>query len=258
MLSIATVFIFSGTGCEIKNKSNASSVRSDGEIDFAGISDIKERKQAFFNYLAPIVIKRNQEILRDRKRLSDYISEYKEGGKLSSRDQHWILDKARSYKVFHDQSAVQVLDEENTAQILAELKLRIDVVPVAMALAQAAKESGWGTSRFAQDANNFYGQRCYRPGCGIVPIGRKENQKFEVRKFASPVDSVRSYIKNLNSLWAYNDFRRIRATMRADGKPLTGISLVKELGKYSERGESYIRDIVSLIEYNRHMIDRAM
>jgi len=111
----------------------------------------------------------------------------------------------------------------------------VDTIPPSLALAQAANESAWGTSRFARQAHNYYGQWCFEKGCGIVPDRRDANKSHEVAAFDSPRESVARYLHNLNS----------------NSAPVTGIALAAGLGKYSERGADYISELRSMIEFNK-------
>ena len=114
----------------------------------------------------------------------------------------------------------------------------------------AAKESGWGTSRFAREGNNLFGEWCFDSGCGTVPRNRAEGRSHEVKNFSSPKMSVRSYIHNLNTHDSYTDFRDARAGMRAAGRVLSGLTLAEQLSRYSERRLVYVEEIVSLIRTN--------
>jgi Bax protein len=120
-----------------------------------------------------------------------------------------------------------------------------------MALAQAANESAWGTSRFAKQGNNLFGQWCFTAGCGLIPQHRSEGKSHEVAKFSSPQASVTSYIHNLNSHSAYQEFRQIRASQRQQFNRLSGQQCVEGLLKYSSRGEEYIQELQAMIRVNK-------
>jgi Bax protein len=132
-----------------------------------------------------------------------------------------------------------------------ELLARVNAIPVSLALAQAANESAWGTSRFAREANNFYGQWCFQKGCGLVPARRDKNKTHEVAAFKSPKESVERYIHNLNSHNAYKTLRKIRNRLRTENKLITGIELAEGLLHYSERGKEYIKELQSMIKFNK-------
>ena len=124
------------------------------------------------------------------------------------------------------------------------------MIPNSLALVQAANESAWGTSRFARDANNYFGQWCFTRGCGLIPANRIEGAHHEVQRFSSPKESVASYLNNLNTHNAYAQLRSIRSNAVKNGEPITGYLLAAGLGKYSERGEAYIEEIRTMIRVN--------
>lgn len=199
--------------------------------DFANISDTLEKKITFFNYFYPIVVYENQQILTERQLLLD---------KTSSKKQLRLL--CEKYSKHCDS-----IDVAKKKQLLR----RVDVVPPALVLAQAAKESGWGTSRFALQANNYFGQWCYSKGCGLIPSSRVEGASHEVRKFASPQQSVRAYLFNLNTSAAYADLRSMREKARGKQAPFYGYDLAASLLYYSEQREVYVKELQSFIRYNQ-------
>ncbi|NIP49271.1 MAG: flagellar biosynthesis protein FlgJ, partial [Phycisphaerae bacterium] len=135
-------------------------------------------------------------------------------------------------------------------RIRSLLLRRVDTLPPALVLAQAANESAWGTSRFARLGNNIFGEWTFKPGTGIVPEGRPEGATYEVRKFKSIYQSIRSYINNINRHNAYRNLRRIREKLRKSSKQVTGTALAKGLEKYSQRGEAYVKEIQLMIRQN--------
>jgi Bax protein len=118
-------------------------------------------------------------------------------------------------------------------------------------MAQSANESAWGTSRFARKGNNFFGQWCFRKGCGLVPKQRDANKTHEVAAFDSPEESVKMYIRNLNSNSAYKSLRDLRAKLRRANKPVTGHALAAGLKHYSERGLEYVKELREMISFNK-------
>ena len=200
------------------------------------------RKTAFFSYLGPLVDQENARWQRDRERLEKLKSTSTSAGTTTKRDRLWLNDQARFFGVDGDLPQAQKIDA---------LLGHVDQVPRSLALAQAAKESAWGTSRFATDAFNYFGQRCYQKGCGLVPQSRAKGAKFEVRRFDSPQASVASYMNNINSHPDYEGFRNYRAAQRAADKPITGIQAAEQLTQYSERRQAYVDEIQSLIYFNR-------
>lgn len=199
--------------------------------DFASMKNVQQKKKAFFDYIYASVEKENKKILAERKQLLNK--------KPNSAAVKKICEKYSSDCNSIDGAKVKTL-----------LK-RVDIVTPSLALAQAANESAWGTSRFARKANNYYGQWCFSKGCGLVPNRRNEGSSHEVRKFSDAQGSVRSYMMNLNTHRAYASIRDIRAKARASGKNPEGMELAKGLNKYSERGEEYVKEIRSMISYNK-------
>ena len=132
-----------------------------------------------------------------------------------------------------------------------KLLLRVDVVPASLVIAQAAKESGWGSSRFAREGNNFFGIWCFNRGCGMTPANRDAGRHHEVAMFDTVKEGVRYYIRTINSHNAYSTLRQIRAVARNNNQPFGGEQLATGLLRYSERGVLYVNEIQSMIRYNR-------
>ncbi|MGO2233273.1 MAG: glucosaminidase domain-containing protein [Marinomonas sp.] len=208
--------------------------------DFAAITDIKERKKAFFDYLTPFINEKNSLILKDRERLTALLKSNK---KLSTKNKKWISTLRQNHKL-------KKLENYSKDDIQALLN-RLDIIPASLVLAQAANESAWGTSRFATKGNNYFGQWCFRKGCGLVPESRNEDANHEVRKFNDARESVFAYIDNLNTNAAYKKLRASRAQLRQDKEVVTGLALVHGLEHYSERGQAYVEEIEGLINYNK-------
>jgi Bax protein len=217
--------------------------------DFSRWPAGEPRKTAFFGYLAPLLEAENARVLAQRARLERIAR------RATDRPPGWI-DRLRlqrlaaEYQV--DAAAGAAADSGGTAPkaLIDELLLRVDAVPVSLGLAQAAKESGWGTSRFAVAGNALFGERCFRPGCGVVPHARRLGYRHEVRNFDSPAAAVAAYVWNLNTHVDYQALRERRAALRAAGQPVSGFDLALGLTSYSERGEPYVRDIRALIRSN--------
>ena len=207
--------------------------------DFSKYEAGAERKQVFLNYFLPLIEDRNNALLDTRRQVL-YWNQDREN--LSWWNRLRIESLAEEYRI----NEFEFENDEHWATLLR----RVDAVPASLALAQAANESGWGTSRFGREGYNYYGQWCYQPGCGIVPGGRDTGKDHEVAVFDSPEESVERYIHNLNSNKAYRSLREIRASLRDADKPITGIELAAGLGSYSQRGNDYIKDLRSLIRRN--------
>jgi Bax protein len=211
-----------------------------GLPEFREIPAGRERKAAFFGYFLPIVEKQNRSILTTRQELADW---YLNRDEINSGDASEINTIAIRYRI-HD---FDVESDKSWQQLLN----RVDVVPPSLALAQAANESAWGTSRFARQAYNFYGQWCFKQGCGLVPKKRDAGKTHEVAAFDSPQESVKMYIRNLNSNRAYKSLRDVRAQLRQLNQPVTGHALAAGLKRYSERGMDYVSELRAMIEYNK-------
>lgn len=198
----------------------------------ANIDNIGDRKKLFIKVILPLVIYENNKILEDRNYLNQISSEKI----LSEQETVWLDKKLKEYKV-------KAVDIE-------ELKKRMDVIPPSLAIAQAAYETGWGTSRFAMEGNSLYGARTWKKGKGIVPNDRGEEQKFEVLSFKIIRASISSYKKNLNTHQSYNEFRKARAIQRKEKNRVFGLELSQYLNKYSEIGDVYVQRLKKIIEQN--------
>lgn len=204
--------------------------------DLGKVRETAKRKRLFFQAVLPLILRANQEILADRKRLWQLHADKRLGRKLAPADRLWLRVLADRYKV----------DADN----LPALIRRVDVIPPSMALAQAAEESGWGTSRFARQGNAIFGQWTTSEGEGLVPLERDEDKDHKVRAFRKLIDSVQAYMLNLNTHRAYRELRRARATLRQSGLPIAGLSLSRFLHRYSERGDKYVDAIRAMIRGN--------
>lgn len=207
--------------------------------DFTQYEAGEERKEIFFDYFLPLVDQRNEEILALRGELQSLRAET---GSLSPGERRRAEGVARDYGL--DSFDASTGDGWDT------LLRRVDIVPPSLALAQAANESAWGTSRFARDGNNYYGQWCFVRGCGLVPGSREEGADHEVAAFSSAEQSVERYIRNLNRHNAYTILRRIREELRRNAEPIRGTRLAAGLTSYSERGQEYIDELRSMIRSN--------
>ncbi len=213
----------------------------DDTPDFGSFTDVKEKKKAFFDYLYHYIEKVNIEVLERRSRLEAIAA--KSADQITDNDREFLEEMAEMYLRDHDASDVAA-----TTEILEN---HIKVIPPSLALAQAANESAWGTSRFATKANNYFGQWCFKKGCGLVPSERDKGTSHEVRKFKSPEGSVRSYVRNINTHFAYEDLRALRVDIANNGHHPSGAELAEGLSRYSERGDEYVEEIRSMIRINK-------
>ena len=210
--------------------------------DFAEISDVKQKKRAFFSYLRPTVEQVNREINGQRQFLLQ----------LKQRlDKDLTVSGAQAAKAERIAQQYGYELRQISSETLEPLLARVDTVPVEMVLVQAANETGWGSSRFAREGLNFFGQWCFRAGCGLVPLGRDDGRNHEVAKFDSVEESVSSYLNNLNTNPAYLELRQIRSQLRNAEMEVTAASLIPGLIRYSERKEAYVDELLSMLETNK-------
>lgn len=206
--------------------------------------EVDQKKRIFFRGLAPLILRANELIMRDRNRLEQVRSSISQNKPISETNQDWILKLAKLYKVNAGEDSV-------TGPLLDELWTRVDIVPPSLALAQGAEESGWGTSRFAGAGNAIYGQWTWGDNAIVPEQQRKELGNYGIAAFGSLQEAVCAYMLNLNTHNAYADLRSKRAELRRKKGKITGSILAEQLTKYSERGEEYVNTLKSLISYNR-------
>lgn len=203
-------------------------------VDFTQFPAGVERKQAFVNYFQPIIEQENQKIQTLRMKITK--------AQAAAKHPRWLDDVLEQYRLTQFDS--------NKVEDWQALLARVDTIPMSLALAQAANESAWGTSRFAQKGNNFFGQWCFTQGCGLVPRSRNEGANHEVAAFDSPQQSVARYLLNLNSHPQYQKLRDVREALRANKQVVSGYAVAAGLSGYSERGEEYIKELRAMIKFN--------
>ena len=197
------------------------------------IESTKEKKEIFIKIVLPLILRENEEIISDRKKLFRILGKIKN----TRAEKKWLKFKLKQYKVKNSD--------------LSELKIRIDIIPVSLAIAQAAKETGWGTSRFALEGNALFGQWTYAAD-GIKPEDNTAGD-HKVRRFNVLQASVRAYKRNLNSHRVYKNFRSERAKLRERGEKINSLKLVKYLDKYAETGKLYTQILEKIIKQNSLM-----
>ena len=199
--------------------------------EIKNIGNTKKRKNMFIKIALPLIVKENNKIRVDRKRLFTILN------KNSNTDieKKWLEKKYKQYGVRKND--------------LSTLKVRMDEIPVSLAIAQAAKETGWGTSRFALKGNALFGQWTWS-GEGLKPKNADEGKDHKVMKFHSLQLSVRAYLRNLNTHSTYKNLRKARTELRNQNKPLDSLILSKHLDKYAETGSQYIEVLQKIIEQN--------
>ena len=199
--------------------------------DLKTLGDTKTKRELFIKIVLPLILHENEKIIDDRKRL------FKILGKNfnSPGEKVWLNRRFKEYKI---------KDKD-----LAELKMRLDIIPVSIAVAQAANESGWGTSRFALEGNALFGQWTWSKK-GISPKNKDPDQSHKILQFQILKASVRAYKNNLNTHNAYKEFREVRAKLRQSGTTITGLALIKYLKRYASIGEKYTEIIEGIMVQN--------
>ncbi|MBD1556849.1 glucosaminidase [Vibrio sp. S9_S30] len=234
-----------------------SSVRADNRVskrlptvgvkpNFAAITNVNERKLTFFGFLNSAIAIENHRVSQERLFL---LSMKHQESAFRNTASH--MKRARKLaKDYH----YDIPSEGMTEDWLNSMLLRVNVLPPSLVLTQAANESAWGTSRFATQANNFFGQWCYRKGCGLVPLRRNNDATHEVATFGSVQDSVFAYFMNVNRNRAYRELRTIRSQLEQSGQDLqsekAALALIQGLSHYSERGQAYVDELQAMIRHN--------
>jgi Bax protein len=198
--------------------------------DLDTIKSIKEKKETFLQILLPLIVAENEKIKEDRKYLLKILQ-----GNETDESKKWLNKRYKAYKV----------SDKNIKDLLE----KIDIIPTSIALAQAAKESGWGTSRFALEGNAIYGQWTWN-GDGIEPLEKTKDQNHKILKFPLLRASVKAYITNLNTHRGYKSFRVKRSELRKLNKKLKGLELIHELENYAQTGKEYTKILEKIIKQN--------
>ena len=203
---------------------------------------VTTKKDVFFRLMAPLILMVNEQIEQQRIQV-----------KAMSLTDPLLREVMVEYRVLDKEQQRPLTQADKTT-----LLKRLDIIPPSLALAQAAEESGWATSRFTYEGNAFFGQWDYS-GKGMKPKSqRTELGNYGIARFDSPFDSVKAYATNINRGHAYQQLRDARAILRSNGEEISGLALAKTLDKYSERGQAYIDSISHMITYNKLMsMDRA-
>lgn len=214
--------------------------------DFSLAPTVIEKKQQFFAYLQPGIRYENARVEQEREQVLEWQTKWQAKKALSAQDTQAAEMLSSRYLVDWQQGIDQTWFDE--------MLNKVNVIADGLIFAQAANESAWGTSRFAREANNYFGQWCYSQGCGVVPATRNEGMTHEVAKFASVQESLHRYFMNINTNAAYQELRQIRAELvgKQDLYSVeTALELTKGLSRYSERGEDYIFDLQAMIKQNQ-------
>ena len=200
--------------------------------DLDELQNTRLKKETFIKIVLPLVVAENERILADRKKLKGILKKRK----TSDLEKQWLRQKLLEYKVKKGN--------------MDELVRRIDIIPTSIALAQAAKESGWGTSRFALEGNALFGQWTWSDN-GIAPLNRENDKNHKILKFPILRASVKAYQNNLNTHKSYYNFRNKRLNMREKNKDITGLELTETLKNYAQTGSEYIKILNQIIRQNR-------
>ncbi len=199
--------------------------------DLDEIKDTKLKKETFIKIVLPLVVAENEKILDDKIKLRKIISKKM----TSEKEKSWLRLKVREYKVKNSD--------------FSELDKRMDIIPVSIALAQAAKESGWGTSRFALEGNAIFGQWTWT-GQGIEPLNKGKHEGHKILRFPILRASVKAYKNNLNTHKGYSEFREKRHSIRKRNKSIKGLDLTDTLDKYAQTGKEYTDILEQIIKQN--------
>ena len=199
--------------------------------DLKTLGDTKKKRELFIKIILPLILDENEKIINDRKKLFKILG--KNFNTVGERV--WLKRRFKEYKI----------DDQD----LAKLKMRMDIIPVSLAIAQAANESGWGTSRFALEGNALFGQWTWSKK-GISPKNKDPDQSHKILQFQILKASVRAYKNNLNTHNAYQEFREVRAQFRQEDKKIVGLDLTKYIKNYAAIGEKYVAIIEDIIERN--------
>jgi Bax protein len=219
--------------------------------NFSNYADITDKKRAFFAYLQPEIHRQNEIVLKEREMVFALKEAFLQRQVFNKHQQETFNMLVKKYKFTGDKPL-------SVEQMLETLIRRVDIIPEALVLVQAANESGWGASRFAQKGYNFFGLWCFKKGCGFVPKQRDGDAVHEVAKFRNLSHAVMTYIRNLNRHYAYKDLRVIRQNLRQEDKPITARALAEGLSSYSERGQEYIDELLSMLRVNKKHMDTTI
>ena len=230
IILLCCIFVLLPAGCKVDNIATAK------DLDMTDLKDAQDKKKRFFDFMRPKINDENARILLLRESLL--------AAKKNNYRKAFVKKTANDYGLQWDSG------NENWDKLLEH----VDAVALELALAQSANESAWGQSRFAQQGNNFFGQWCYKKGCGIVPDNRDHGTYHEVARFKNVNNSVRSYIKNINTGRVYAPLRAARRDDRAAGKKPDANAQAAGLIRYSQRRDEYIKEIRSMIRLNEKLM----
>ena len=218
----------------------------------AAAMSVQDKKELFYRSLLPLILYANDAINAERIRLQAIVRMVARQGNPGEEDAAWLRDLGIRYRLIKkDDETVPALPAGGQlGNLLKELLQRVDIIPASLALGQGAYESGYGTSRFALEGNSFFGQWTF-DGKGMKPREKRAAKgNYGVAAYEWPLDSVKSYMMNLNTHRAYAELRKRRAALRERGEPVTGTELAKTLTHYSEQGAEYVNTLTGMMRVN--------
>ena len=239
------------TQAETQTKAKpAASTVTVSDVAFVEKRKIPANKKQFYSSLLPHIENENRKLASARAELLKIQKTLESKETLSKQSWSRVSELSKTYRVSNS-APTDSPNMDMHQKVIDQLLIKVDYIPASLALSQSANESAWGRSRFATEANNYFGIWCFNPGCGVVPKGRPANKTYEVTRYASAEASVTAYFTNINSHPAYADLRKIRADLRTQNKPITGTELAAGLTRYSARGDAYIEELRAMIRYNK-------
>jgi Bax protein len=207
--------------------------------------EYEDKRRLFVETVLPLVLMENERIEHTREKMLYLLKRIDQGDTVTLEDREWLRELAKEYRL---------TDNPVSDAARRELRKRVDIIPVDLALAQAAVETGWGRSRYVRTQRDLFGMTGFRPAHSTKASRKGKGRRYRAPKFATLRDSVRIYIHTLNTHPAYKNLRVIRAKLREKGQPLRGIPIAEGLGKYSVLGKTYIRAVRKMIR--NHDLER--
>ena len=200
--------------------------------DLDRLKNSKKKKDTFIKIIMPLILDENNKILENRRKLFKILGK----STNSMGEKRWLKRRFKEYGIKKGD--------------ITTLKVKMDIIPPSIAIAQAAIESGWGTSRFALEGNAMFGQWTWSKK-GIEPTDKSKNQNHKILRFSMLRSSVKAYKNNLNTHNAYKEFREKRAELRKNNKKISGLKLVNYLYNYAATGKEYTKSLKRTIDQNR-------
>ncbi|WP_017445437.1 glucosaminidase domain-containing protein [Gayadomonas joobiniege] len=235
----------------IKTPLRAHQLTAHPAPNFSKIKSVKVRKAAFFKYFISLAQLHNDWIKQNREFVLLLREALAQKKRLSLKNIRHLAYLTQRYRL---PQSLLTGDSAHFEQLLS----RLDEVPIELVLIQAAKESGWGRSRFARQGHNYFGKWCFKKGCGMVPQQRPEHLSHEVSQYASPLASLQDYYLTVNTNQNYQLLRNLRDEFRRIGVPPRAEVLAAGLLNYSERGVDYVEEIILMIRNNQQLIDELV